>query len=47
MQKQQAEIKWLEEVDRISKGRFVTIPWVKEATVGKDGLQRLKGETIQ
>lgn len=47
VQKQQAEVKWLEEVNRISKGRFVTIPWVKEAPVGKEGLQTLKGETIQ
>ena len=47
LQKQQAEVKWLEEVGRISKGRFVTIPWVKEAPVGKEGLQTLKGETIQ
>lgn len=46
MQKQQAEIKWLDEVSSISKGRFVTIPWVKEAPVGKDGLKRLKGETV-
>lgn len=47
LQKQQAEIKWLEEVSHISKGRFVMIPWVKEAPIGKDGLQRLKGETVK
>lgn len=46
-QKQQAEVKWLEEVKKISHNRFVTIPWIKEAPVGKDGLHALKGETIQ
>lgn len=46
-QKQQAEVKWLEEVKKVSHGRFVTIPWVKEAPVGKDGLHALKGETIK
>lgn len=35
------------EVKQISKNRFVTIPWVKIAPVGKDGLHALKGETIQ
>ena len=46
-QKQQAEAKWLEEVKKMSHNRFVTIPWVKEAPVGKDGLHALKGETIK
>lgn len=46
-QKQQAEVKWLDEVKKISHNRFVTIPWVKQAPVGKDGLHALKGETIQ
>lgn len=46
-QKQQAEMKWLEEVKKVSKNRFVTIPWVKESPVGKDGLHALKGETIK
>ncbi|MEG0258240.1 MAG: arsenical pump-driving ATPase [Lysinibacillus sp.] len=46
-QKQQAEVKWLEEVKKVSHNRFVTIPWVKEAPVGKDGLHALKGETIK
>ncbi len=47
LQKQQAEMKWLAEVGRISENRFVTIPWTKEAPVGKDGLHLLKGETIK
>lgn len=46
-QKQQAEVKWLEEVKKVSHNRFVTIPWVKEAPVGKDGLHALKGEIIK
>lgn len=47
MQKQQSEVKWIEEVKQLSKNRFVTIPWVKEAPVGKDGLHALKGETLK
>lgn len=46
-QKQQAEVKWLEEVKKVSHNRFVTIPWVKETPVGKDGLHALKGEAIK
>lgn len=47
IQKQQAERKWLENVKDISKERFVTIPWVKDAPVGRDGLYALKGESIK
>lgn len=47
LQKQLSEVKWLEEVKKVSHNRFVTIPWVKEAPVGKDGLHALKGETIK
>lgn len=47
LQKQLSEVKWLEEVKQLSKNRFVTIPWVKEAPVGKDGLHALKGEIIK
>ena len=47
IQKQQAERKWLENVKDISKERFVMIPWVKDAPVGRDGLYALKGESIK
>ena len=47
LQKQLSEVKWLKEVKQLSKNRFVTIPWVKEAPVGKDGLHALKGEIIK
>lgn len=47
IQKQQAERKWLENVKEISKEHFVTIPWVKDAPVGRDGLYALKGESIK
>lgn len=47
IQKQEAEGKWLENIKNSSKNRFVTIPWIKEAPIGKEGLHALKGETIQ
>lgn len=47
IQKQQAEIKWLQEVQSISNNQFVAIPWVKNPPVGKKGLQQLKGEKIK
>lgn len=47
IQKQQAESKWLKEIKLMSRNRFVTIPWVKNAPVGTKGLHELKGETIK
>lgn len=47
LQKQQAEIKWLQEVQSISNNQFVAIPWVKNPPVGKKSLQQLKGERIK
>jgi len=46
VQKQQAETKWLQEIQSISSNRFVTIPWVKFPPVGTNGLHQLKGEII-
>lgn len=47
IQKQQAETKWLKEIQSISNNRFVTIPWVKTPPVGANGLHQLKGEKIK
>lgn len=47
IQKQQAEIKWIQEVQSISNNQFVAIPWVKNSPVGKKGLQELKGEKMK
>lgn len=46
VQKQQAETKWLKEVESISNNQFVTIPWVKTPPVGTFGLHQLKGVNI-
>ncbi|BDH63576.1 arsenic ABC transporter ATPase [Ureibacillus massiliensis 4400831 = CIP 108448 = CCUG 49529] len=46
-QKQQSESKWLQEIQLISKDRYVTIPWVKTAPLGIKGLHQLKGELIK
>lgn len=47
IQKQQAEMKWIQEVQFISNHQFVAIPWVKNPPVGKKGLHELKGEKIK
>lgn len=47
LQKQQAEIKWLQEVQSVSKNQFVAIPWVKNPPIGKKGLYELKGEKLK
>lgn len=34
-QKQQGELKWIHEVDKLMEGKFATIPWKKESLKGK------------